>query len=104
MTQYQVVERNGWSYVEPPAENYSGPWRYRWEAQDVSSGGNGMDEQSSHTDILLRLRDGLAIWQYPDSRYELCKLAAAEIERLRAELEQAQRSRDAWIDANAERR
>jgi hypothetical protein len=32
---YHVVERKGWSYVEgDPKPEWSGPWRYRWEAQE----------------------------------------------------------------------
>ena len=38
-------------------------------------------------DLLLRLRDENAIWQYPDSRFELCKLAADELERSKAEID-----------------
>lgn len=42
---YHVVERLGWSYVEPigdalPPAN-PGPWRYRWEAQEYADELNG---------------------------------------------------------------
>lgn len=37
---YHVIERNGWSYVVPmrmdPMPEHSGPWRYRWEAQEYA--------------------------------------------------------------------
>lgn len=34
---FEVVERQGWSYVVgEPTPECSGPWRYRWEAQDYA--------------------------------------------------------------------
>lgn len=33
--QYRVEVRNGWSYVVGPiTPEWSGPWRYEWEAQE----------------------------------------------------------------------
>lgn len=39
---YKVIERNGWSYVvskttpDCPVPSLSGPWRYRYEAQEYA--------------------------------------------------------------------
>ncbi len=33
---YHVVERKGWSYVVGPNGYRDGPWRYRWEAQELA--------------------------------------------------------------------
>jgi hypothetical protein len=35
--QYIVVEHKGWSYVIGGAAAESGPWRYRWEAQEYAN-------------------------------------------------------------------
>ncbi len=35
---YRVTEKNGWSYVVgEPTPKDSGPWRYRWEAEEYAS-------------------------------------------------------------------
>lgn len=37
---FTVIERNGWSYVVggpgDPVPEHSGPWRYRWEAEEYA--------------------------------------------------------------------
>lgn len=48
---FHVVIRNGWSFVVDEAGcdfgEWSGPWRYRWEAQDYADELNGAPGQSS---------------------------------------------------------
>ena len=52
---YSVVERNGWSYVEgDPMPRDSGPWRYRWEAQEYADELNAA-EPKPMTDIVERM-------------------------------------------------
>lgn len=44
---YSVKVVKGWSYVVGPTEpKYSGPWRYRWEAQDEADRLNGVDGEN----------------------------------------------------------
>lgn len=49
VTKYHVIEKSGWSYVvgpgEPPRD--SGPWRYRWEAQEYADELNGKTQPSN---------------------------------------------------------
>jgi hypothetical protein len=42
---YHVIQRNGWSYVADGDHEISGPWRYRWEAQEVADQMNRQQEK-----------------------------------------------------------
>lgn len=42
---YHVVERDGWLYVASPQGHLSGPWRYRWEAQEEADALNAEPPQ-----------------------------------------------------------
>lgn len=45
--QYDVVEQDGWTYVRDTATGrLSGPWRYRWEAQEEADDLNIADGES----------------------------------------------------------
>lgn len=48
---FHVIERKGWSYVVDEdgcdVGEYSGPWRYRWEAQEYADDLNKQPERKS---------------------------------------------------------
>lgn len=43
---YHVITENGWNYVVDPEGNKSGPWRYRWEAQEEADELSAAHEQN----------------------------------------------------------
>jgi predicted phage gp36 major capsid-like protein len=69
-----VIQRNDWSYVADGDLEISGPWRYRWEAQEVALEMNRSQEKKEPSMISQK--------EFDDAMADLVK-AEAEIDELR---------------------
>lgn len=74
MSDYHVIEKNGWSYVAGPDDppHDSGPWRYQWEAQEyadeLNEGGMKMDVALAY--VVTEITDRSAPAKFPGASTE----------------------------------
>jgi hypothetical protein len=50
MTYHVITESTGWSFIIDQHGNRDGPWRYRWEAEEVAKDKNDMHRRAEPLD------------------------------------------------------